>query len=79
MVTARALAPLDRLLEMAAPLFSAGTTGLLLKGKDVEAEIRAAKTRRGFDVKLVPSLTQKDASIAVISRIETDLGPSREG
>ncbi len=42
-VSARALAPLPRLLDLAAPFFAPGTRGLFLKGRDAEAEIEAAK------------------------------------
>ena len=42
-VSARALAPLPRLFELAAPFFGPRTRGLFLKGREAEAEIEAAK------------------------------------
>ena len=68
-VTARALAPLDRLLALAAPLFGAETVGLFLKGRDAQAEIEAARKQWSFDVSLVPSVTDARASTAVIRRL----------
>lgn len=41
-VTARALAPLSRLLELAAPFLRPGTVCLFLKGQDVERELTEA-------------------------------------
>lgn len=41
-VTARAVAPLNRLLEFSAPLFSAETRGLFLKGRRASEEVDAA-------------------------------------
>ena len=41
-VTARACAPLDRLLGYARPYLQGGATGLFLKGQDVEAELSEA-------------------------------------
>ena len=74
-VTARALAPLDRLLALAAPLFGAETVGLFLKGQDAQAEIEAARKHWSFDVSLVPSVTDARASTAVIRRLEARRGP----
>ena len=41
-VTARALAPLDRLLGLASPFLSRGATGLFHKGQDVDSEVTEA-------------------------------------
>jgi len=78
-VTARALAPLDRLLALAFPLFSAETTGLFLKGQGVQPEIDAARSKWSFDVTLVPSVTASDAGITVIRNLKTLSGPSTKG
>ena len=69
-ICARALAPLDRLLELAAPLSPPGTTGLYLKGKTAAQELRAAEKMWNFDVELVPSVTDRDGRIAVITCLE---------
>src|SRR6266478_10226711 len=41
-VTARAVAPLNKLIGFAEPLVSKGATALFLKGQDVEAELTEA-------------------------------------
>lgn len=66
-LTARALAPLPRLLELAAPWFGPGVRGLFLKGRDAEREIEAAKQHFSFACRLHPSLTATDSSIVEIS------------
>ena len=66
-ICARALAPLDRLLELAAPLSPPGTTLLLCKGKGVAKELQAAEKTWNFNVELVPSVTDSDGRIAVIT------------
>jgi 16S rRNA (guanine527-N7)-methyltransferase len=67
---ARALAPLDRLFGLAAPLSPPGTTGLFCKGKGVAGELRVAEKAWNFDVELVPSVTDRDGRIAVITNLE---------
>ncbi len=69
-VTARALAPLDRLLELAAPLFGSETTGLFLKGRGASAEIDAARVNWSFESSLVPSVSAADASVVVVRRLQ---------
>ena len=50
-VTARACAPLARLLGFAQPYLARGAHGLFLKGRDVEAEIAEARKIWRFDVR----------------------------
>jgi len=69
-VTARALAPLPRLLELAAPAFADATLGLFLKGREAEAEVDAAKERWTFESTLQPSLTDAGGRIVVIRALE---------
>jgi 16S rRNA (guanine527-N7)-methyltransferase len=69
-VSARALAPLDRLLALAAPLSPPGTTLLLMKGKEARKELLMAKAAWTFKVKLVPSVTDRHGRIAVITNLE---------
>lgn len=64
--TARALAPLPRLLELSAPFFSGPTIGLFLKGREAEAEVEAAKKLWDFNSVLEPSLTDDSGRIVVI-------------
>jgi len=69
-ICARALAPLDRLLGLAAPLSPPGTMGLFCKGKGVAQDLQAAEKTWNFNVELVPSVTDLDGRIAVITNLE---------
>ena len=69
-ICARALAPLDRLLALASPLSPPGTTGLFCKGKEVAKELQAAAKNWKFDVALLPSVTDRNGRIAVITNLE---------
>lgn len=69
-VCARALAPLDRLFELAAPLSPPGTTGLFLKGKGIGQELQVAERAWNFNVELVPSVTDPEGRITVITNLE---------
>jgi 16S rRNA (guanine527-N7)-methyltransferase len=68
-VSARALAPLPRLLELAVPFFGSGTRGLFLKGRDAEREIEAAKVHWHFTCRLHPSLTSTESSIIEVAEL----------
>jgi 16S rRNA (guanine527-N7)-methyltransferase len=68
-VSARALAPLPRLLELAGPFFGPGTRGLFLKGREAEAEIEAAREAFDFTVRLHPSVTAADSYIVEIGAL----------
>ena len=69
-ICARALAPLGRLLGLAAPLSPPGTTLLLCKGKGVAEELLVAEKAWNFDVELVPSVTDRDGRIAVMTNLD---------
>jgi 16S rRNA (guanine527-N7)-methyltransferase len=69
-VSARALAPLPRLLALAQPWMGKGVRGLFMKGREAKKEIEAAQRRFSFVYKLHPSLTARDSAIVEI----TDLG-----
>jgi 16S rRNA (guanine527-N7)-methyltransferase len=68
-ITARALAPLGRLLELAAPLLDRGAQALFLKGQDVEAELTQAAKCWTIQSSLVPSLTSPDGRVLVVRSI----------
>lgn len=68
-VTARALAPLDRLLEWSAPLFGPESRGLFLKGRGAEREVAEARARWRFEAELVASRTEKEARIVDVRGI----------
>ena len=69
-VCARALAPLDRLLNLAAPLSSSRTVGLFLKGRDAATELKTAEKMWDFNAELVPSRTDRNARIVVIRHLQ---------
>jgi 16S rRNA (guanine527-N7)-methyltransferase len=64
-VSARALAPLPRLLDWAAPLFGPETLGLFLKGQGLQDELTQARKHWIFEADYSPS--QSDPSGAVLS------------
>jgi 16S rRNA (guanine527-N7)-methyltransferase len=68
-VTARAVAPMKKLLELAYPLLKAGTTGIFPKGQDVGSELTEATKYWSFSVELVPSRTEGAARMAVVSGV----------
>lgn len=49
-VTARALAPLPKLLELSHPWLASGSTGLFHKGRDYEREVEESSTLWQFDL-----------------------------
>ncbi len=69
-VSARALAPLPLLLDLAAPFLGAGAIALFPKGQDVDAELAAARNTWNLDVDLIQSQTDADAGILRIRSAE---------
>jgi 16S rRNA (guanine527-N7)-methyltransferase len=65
-VTARALASLDNLLDKAYPLLKRGAQALFLKGQDVEAELTAATKYWTIDAELIPSITDAGGRIVKV-------------
>ncbi len=75
LVTARALAPLSRLLALAAPLLAPGGTALLPKGAKIDDELTQARQEWHMRAETIPS---RIAPGAVILRItELARAPSR--
>lgn len=68
-ITARALAPLNVLLRLAAPLLEGGAKALFLKGQDVEAELTEATKYWTVKAQLHPSRTSSDSRIVEIDQI----------
>lgn len=69
-VTARALAPLSRLLILANPLLKKGALGLFPKGQDVEVELTEATKCWRIQASLVPSRTDPKSRIVVARDVE---------
>ena len=62
-VTARALAPLEKLIGYAIPLLTTGAIGLFPKGQDVEAELTQASKSWRIEADLLPSRTDPRSRI----------------
>ena len=67
-VTARALAPFERLLAYANPLLKRGAVALFPKGQDVEAELTLASKSWKIEAELVASKTDPQARIVCVRR-----------
>jgi 16S rRNA (guanine527-N7)-methyltransferase len=68
-VTARALAPLPKLLEYVEPLVTKGAKALLMKGQDVETELTQAAKYWKIGAEIVPSKTSPSGRILVVSEL----------
>lgn len=68
-VSARAVAPLPRLLALAAPFFGPETVGVFLKGREVSRELQTAELEWDFESQLVPSLTDPEARVVVVRKL----------
>jgi 16S rRNA (guanine527-N7)-methyltransferase len=73
-ITARALAPLSRLLAWAAPLLLPAGACLFPKGRNVEAELTQAATEWHMKVKRWQSGTDPDAAILQITEVSRIAG-----
>ena len=65
-VTARACAPMPRLLDFTEPFLRQGAVGIFLKGKDADAEIADARRRWKFSVSLIPSRSDPSGNIVKV-------------
>jgi len=68
-VTARACAPLSRLLSYAYPCLRGGATGLFLKGRDVEHELTDARLAWQFDARLHISLSDPSGRVLQLQKV----------
>jgi len=62
-ITARALADFDTLIEWAQPLATQDTVCLFLKGQDVEKELTKSSKKGTLDIEKLPSSTNPDSVI----------------
>ncbi|HWV83710.1 MAG TPA: 16S rRNA (guanine(527)-N(7))-methyltransferase RsmG [Hyphomicrobiaceae bacterium] len=67
-VSARALAPLVRLISLSLPFFGDDTVGIFPKGRGAESEVADARAAWAFDVETIPSLTDEAARIVLVRR-----------
>jgi 16S rRNA (guanine527-N7)-methyltransferase len=68
-VVARACAPLDKLLAMAEKLISIHTLCVFPKGARVEQELTAARARWNMQARLVPSRSDPEGRILVLTEV----------
>lgn len=70
LITARALAALDKLLSYAVPFMSKKTRCLFLKGKKAPEEITAAKRKWAFNLTTHSSLSSDEGRILELSEVK---------
>ena len=70
-ISARAFAPLPRLLALAARFSTPGTVWILPKGRNAKSELEAARSSWQGDFRLEPSVTDAEAGIVVASRVRS--------
>jgi 16S rRNA (guanine527-N7)-methyltransferase len=68
-ITARAVAPLPKLLEMSTHLSTRKTRWLLPKGRNAQSELAAARRNWHCDAEVRPSRTDPDSGILVLSGV----------
>jgi 16S rRNA (guanine527-N7)-methyltransferase len=68
-ISARAFAPLNRLLAIGSRFSTDKTLWILPKGRNAKTELEAAESSWQGDFRLEPSLTDADAQIVVASRV----------
>ena len=77
-VTARACAPLVRLLGYARPYLQGGAVGLFLKGQDVAAEMSEAARSWEFEADVIPSKSDERGRIVRVRRLGRERGRGRK-
>lgn len=65
-VSARALAPLPKLLDLSAPFLEAGALGVFPKGRDAERELTEACKGWTLDIDLRPSMSDSEGRILLV-------------
>ena len=68
-VTARAVAPMDKLLGYAQPYFQRGAQGLFLKGEKAESELIEARKSWHFEAELAPSQSDPRGRIVTVRSV----------
>jgi len=68
-VTARALAPLEHLMDLAQPMLLRGSICLFLKGRAVDSELTASKKNWKMRVRRIPSRSDPEGVILKLDQI----------
>ena len=69
-VSARALAPLPKLMDLAAPFLAQRATGLFLKGQDVDNELTEASKSWKIQAEIKDSLTDRGGHVLIVRAAE---------
>ena len=69
-VSARALAPMPRLLALAHPFCGPQTACIFLKGREAARELQTAEIEWDFESELVPSLTDPEGRVVVVKNAQ---------
>jgi len=77
-ISARAFAPLDRLLPLAHRFSHAGTCWLLPKGRSAASELEAVTASWQGRFRIVPSLTDPEAAIITATQVQPKARAQRE-
>ncbi|KFB08519.1 16S rRNA (guanine(527)-N(7))-methyltransferase RsmG [Nitratireductor basaltis] len=77
-VTARALAPLKLLLELASPWISGGASAYFHKGRDYQQEIAESDTLDSYDLLIHQDLVTKEGVILQLSKKQQPAAPGGE-
>ncbi|MBS7543621.1 16S rRNA (guanine(527)-N(7))-methyltransferase RsmG [Ancylobacter oerskovii] len=81
-VSARALAPLPKLLELSFPFLAQGARGLFLKGQDVDNELTESSKSWRIEARISESVTDPGGRILVVDHampLDRDPGGSQAG
>lgn len=71
-ITARAFAPMPKLLGYSAPYWSLTTQGIFPKGKNWQEEVEAANENWKFDLNPTPSQTDEEARILLVTNLKKE-------
>jgi len=77
-ISARAFASLEETLQVSHPFSTEKTRWILPKGRHAQSELEAAHATWHGDFRLVPSLTDADASIVVAERVRPRVSSGRQ-
>ena len=70
MITARALAPLDKLIKYAFPFFGSKTRCLFMKGAKAKEELETALKKYKFRMEKIQSVTSDEGTILLLSEVK---------
>jgi len=71
-ISARALAPMQKLIAYAEPALDRGATGLFLKGKGVANELTQIPARSRLHIKTEQSRTDRDGKIVIARKYDRE-------